>query len=571
MRKQNNPGANKSKQCKGKQNADKKQQPRKDSNSKRVNYDNTRENKFERDINEGKAKPNANDVAWYSRNPALLTAAGSVPISNILGFPNRINPTYATTTTAGILSLPWSPSVGSIETINQCFNSMYSYVVHANSRNYSYNAPDLGMLVLAGTNVFGIISTMIRAYGTMKYYQERNMYAPKAMVAAMGFIYDDLINNLSRMWFDINNLIDMTKQIWIPNTMPLLDRWMKMNSTLYTDSQDTVSQTYMYVQDTYYVYSETASKKGGCLLPVGFQGQPVNDHLFYKSRFNPGFHQYDWSYWVGVARGMIQALIESEDRGIIFGDLLNAYGPDKIVAMSPIDSNLTIVPEYNAEVLVQIENYVSTEAYTDGVMQDPDDHNNIKPIWGTNPLVPANPGTTPLPTVVRANIERCILNFHISSQPDPGLVAVATRMIALGYQTFNGPRIGDSGDVTTVLQLRPRTVGTEVPHDPIYWYFQEDDGSIAILNSNPMRQLASVNSEDYTMLPALCKMMAFDWHPFFYLSSSSATIPTTAGNVSPTPTAHEAGDFANYGVVDWQIIDKLHRVCEYSLLGVPHF
>lgn len=52
-------------------------QPRKDSSSKRVNFDNTRESRFARDIKRDACKADANDPSWYAQNAELMRAAAS--------------------------------------------------------------------------------------------------------------------------------------------------------------------------------------------------------------------------------------------------------------------------------------------------------------------------------------------------------------------------------------------------------------------------------------------------------------------------------------------------------------
>lgn len=63
----------------------KREQPRKDSKAKRVNLDNARESRVERDIRRDSQKVTANDIQWYSRNPELLKSSASLPFAKVLG------------------------------------------------------------------------------------------------------------------------------------------------------------------------------------------------------------------------------------------------------------------------------------------------------------------------------------------------------------------------------------------------------------------------------------------------------------------------------------------------------
>lgn len=206
-------------------------QGRKDSTSKRENLDNVRIDKLKEIEDSGddkagkgysKPKPcssKPNDLSWYAKNPEMLEASSHVTFGTIIGsgfqFDNRVS--YI----PGVMAISWMPTIGGVleagmGALQQAANSTYSYLVHANSRNYSYEPADLMMMILGGANVFSLLSAMIRAFGTIQFYDEPNMYKPDGILKAMGFNADNLRLNLSTMWWDINELINRTKQIWIP-------------------------------------------------------------------------------------------------------------------------------------------------------------------------------------------------------------------------------------------------------------------------------------------------------------------------------------------------------------------
>lgn len=269
-----------------------KEQPRKDSNSKRINADNERVSKIRAEIEKDGSCKEANDISWYSKNPELLRSAGSFPFSSVLGMP-----VYNQRSVPGIMKIAFSPMVGGADGIpvNQAFDSMFSYLVHANSRNYNYNSPDLGILVLAASQVFSAISALTRAYGVVKYYTERNYFLPKAMLQAMGFYPDDIRENLGSLWFSLNNLVDQTRQIWVPISMPIFDRWIWLNGNIFTDAPGVTSQSYVFVQEKFYKYSETASPTGGMLIPVTEKDTGFSDA---GTPFNPAAQMHTVKQWI---------------------------------------------------------------------------------------------------------------------------------------------------------------------------------------------------------------------------------------------------------------------------------
>lgn len=135
----------------------KRQEPRKDSESKRINLDNERVAKFI-------TNNSSNDVKWYAKNPQMLAAAASLPYSNYSGM---IMPSLLKGSTfPGVLAFYYDISLGGDDesAVNQAKESMYSFVVHANSRNQSYDSTDLMILTLAGNEVMRALLTL---YGCM--------------------------------------------------------------------------------------------------------------------------------------------------------------------------------------------------------------------------------------------------------------------------------------------------------------------------------------------------------------------------------------------------------------------
>lgn len=541
----------------------KREQPRKDSNAKRVNYDNIREDKVKKIIERGAKQEDANDIAWYTRNPELIKAAASIPFSTVLGEIAHLEINTHIPAPGGIMVLPWCPCLSNDNTaINQAINSMYSYIVHANSRNYAYDAPDLGILILAGIQCFSIVGAMTRAYGTVKYYQERNLYLPDGLLQAMGFNANDMRTRLAQIWFDINNLIDQLRQIWIPNTIPLTNRWYWMNTNMFTDAEGVTAQVYMYVQDRYFIYEETAVKTGSALFPVSSLGGSQTDITL--ESFDPAHNVYDWNVWRLVAQSMIDALINSQDRGIIFGDILNAYGQDNIMALASIPSDFMVMPQYNAEVLTQIENYCGSHCQVFGFAQRIEE--GITTLWTRDPWF--NGVNAKL---LQGNTNWALLNFHIPTQPTPEMITIATRMTAVGYYSQNGPVFSTSNQqIITDPILIPKCCGTELPH-PILLYRRIMSGGIIQYKAYQISSYESGSGASSSMTNDAKLMMAFDWHPFQIKFDKGWSVPNVGTVLADTDIRDAYGDFDNYAWIDRVVLDRLHRACAYSLLGVPHF
>lgn len=507
----------------------KKEQPRKDSKTKRVNYDNERESKFLKD--EAKWKDaRSNDPSWYAKNPELMKSAASLPFSVTTGELLPFSGNYYHSV-PGVMAIYFQHSIGEANTdaINAAATSMYSYVVHANSRNTSYEAADLMMVVLAGMDVFSLVAAGIRAYGTMRNYDQRNKYTPDALVTAMGFNPQDLRANLSKMWFDLNEVVARISQIWIPNTMPVLDRWFWLNSNIYKDSESIRGQMYVLAQDYFWIYNPTIMQTGGGLSIVSNSGAVSSDS---SDRFSFAKGDVTWDQYMTVLNGMISALLNSEDRGTIMGDILKAFGADKIYALNPITSDYQVLPTYDREVLTQIENadMVQGSLTPIGIYQKNGRIENY-------PRVVTSPGT---------NKGLSILNFHQSELPTEAQVMVATRLKALGEKMVS------DGDTSYPAV---ETTGTEIVTSAKVFAYNES-GSLLSADYDAYQPYTSVD------IKTVATELVFDWAPWIY------SVWDVNGS-SVTPVTWAFGDYDQYTSVDVETLKKMNNTALYSLFGVP--
>lgn len=544
-------------------------QGRKDSKSPRVNADNERESKFvkqyEKDGMRQTSSDAANDISWYSKNPELLKAAASFPFASVLG--NQIretSPQYI----PGLMVLPFSFAVGGFAdnmysdgipdeygfpiAINQAGKSNYSFQVHANSRNYVYEYQDLMMVEMAGIQVFAAIAHVVRAFAFAKTYAERSIYKPEAYLLAMGFDPTDFRNNLGQIWFDINQLIAQTAQIWIPSEAPLLKRWIWMCSNIFTDSASALGQNYIFVPRYFWQFSETGDTNGTSLEVATYNTGTNWSPFIVTGSGSNAYHQ--WSAWMGMIQHMIDRLVNSEDRGVMFGDILNAYGAQRVFAMPSIDVNLRLEPVFQPEVLTQIENSTITSCDVVGLRQSPQ---GIYPCFKGVDIS----NTSNIPYVAQRIAPRTpVLNFHQMQNPTPEQIMIATRLMSAGtVSTSKGFTTNSSitDDIKSAIspaaassaQLVPLYCGSEIIHD-MYFVVKSSTSnfgwgkqSYPWAKSVPIDDVVPFDTE--RMIPG--DYLSFDWAPFIYWMSNpnSAEVPTMYGQV-----LESFGDYDNYIVVN---------------------
>lgn len=526
--------ASKGKNSKSRNPRVKREQPRKDSRGKRVNFDNERESKFLKDERAAAKMESckSNDIAWYAQNPELLKSAASIGWSSTVGLPLEFTTTAAV---PGIMSMTWSPVIGAEfnAPLNQAADEMYSFIVHANSRNTQYNAPDVMATVLAGSSVFAAFALGVRAYGTARLYSQLDYYTPDALLTAQGFSPSDIRANLSQMWFDLNEMAARLTQIWIPNTMPVLERWFWLCSNIYKDGDSRKAQYYLFTPAMFYQWGVVDNASG---LTVQGWGNATS---------------HTWAQYKSMINSMITALMDSEDRGIMMGDILKAYGPDKLFAVNPISADYKVEPVYDKEVLTQIENLSVFSSVPTTVQQD-SMKRNLFQNW---------PRLTSLAGTVTPGSEQ-VLNFHQLEDPTPEQIMIATRL------KVSGTYIGENtGAPSPSAVTSPNTFGTEVVNGVQIYYYVWENGAKTLGRADVTPYLAQSTVASLSNLQTYL-WAAFDWAPWIY-NYVAQDMPVTAYQAIEVPVQKAIGDYDNYIIITEADLRKMHRTAVYSEFGVP--
>lgn len=508
----------------------------------------------------------SNDVSWYAANPELLKAAASIPFNDVVGNIIYDNADGVVSNVPGVLSLQWVPFMGgAFSPITQAANDIYSFTVHANSRNTSYAAADEMMMIMAGAQVFSCIAAGLRAFGTMKRYSQIDRYTPQALVESMGFNFNDLKSNLANMWFDLNQIIAKTRQIWIPNVLPVIERQYWMNSQIFKDGSSPKAQYYLYVQAVYYQLSEKGSTQGTSLKPKVWVGPD-------------GKAKHTWAEYIKFVNELLDAIIASEDRGTIFGDILKAYGPAALYTLSSVTPDYMVEPVYDREVLSQIEN--ATVWDITGMEVDANKgkaYDHIQPVQQLvdkqtiiHPLFKTEFDSHAFKRMVESVApNRVVLNFHQMETPTPEQIMVATRMTALGIVQI-------SGRAYATLGYHPAQCGTEVCTKMFIYQIADASGSVTAIDASSWTYQNNTGESSAPVKPVieysnLMLYNSFDWHPTLYWVKEGEDISGPTDDYFP---AYPKGrlaicDYDNYTMLEAGDLNKISTTAMYSLFGLP--
>lgn len=515
----------------------------------------------------------SNDITWYTKSVNLLGAAASLPygypVGNPINFDNGnfsiyTTPGYRYDAVPGIMTLALLTGPGDSKDVNSPVNvaarDIYSYVRYANSGHANYDPVDLMMYILAWDEVSMWLANARRVYGAMYTYNSQNKYAPKYLVEALGFDYDDLNANLAQFRYAINAATNRFNSLNMPNNMSYLTRHVWLYSNIYSDGTSPKSQLYAYVPAACRVYNETTSSQGGYLdtIPLAYYG---------------GTEQLTFTKWVEITNQLLNALIGSEDIGIMSGDILKAFGSDKTIVTPTISDVYSVAPVYNEEVLSQFQNATivngampkAEEAKVWNITQDPSIDQGII-LYDPTFKIPF-PGKA---NGVASNANR-VLSLNIND-PKPGDTMVASRLMTITECV---------GEVTTPSNptvIHCLTAGTEIPvtgYISAGYRFTEGGKpkygiakyTVGMNFSYNATNSPTSQSEFRTLIGVLAKMSAFKFHPMDTVMSYTYT----EGSSQPASRGALQYFFEvdNYTIIDVETLRQMHETAVLSEFDVP--
>lgn len=288
-----------------------------------------------------------NDAEWYTKSSQLVLDAGrlsfNVPVGSDIQWEvdnvgvasiNFRKPTDYRL--PGVMALSFIPTYGLTNYANDPLNvasrNIYSWIRHANSGSRNYDANDLMLYLMAMDNCYMMYQHLVRIYGLARVFSQLNRHMPDTVFEAMGINWVDIVSNLSNFRAYINMVSAKLGSLCVPSDMPIYKRHMWMTAGIYQDAPGMKCQYYIFKPSYLGIYSERTSSTGGALLPYRIDNAVTYADLV--TRMN----------------AMVNALVSSEDCGIISGDIRKAYG-DNLITVVGIADEYVVIPSYREEVL----------------------------------------------------------------------------------------------------------------------------------------------------------------------------------------------------------------------------
>ena len=556
----------------------------------------------------------SNDWRWYAQNEQLLRDTASYsynyPLGSIVRRTRTGDQPADTNSIPGVMAVHTVPAFGGSQSptsaINVAVRNIYSFVRHANSGHTNYDAPDLGIYLMAMDSLYSFLSYLRRIYGVVMTFSYTNRYYPTAVVNAMDVDFEDIHRNIADFRAYINSLAVKVGSMCVPASMSYFTRHMWMYEGYYVDTDQDKAQTYLYVPDGFYKYTLNNVDQSGALeltllRPQGFHvassGVADLDLLTFKD-----LHDY--------GDALLAPILSSEDMNIMSGDILKAFGSNGIYMIPMIPENYVVLPTYNEEVLDQINNATlvgfptkatnpssSGSAFINMLIQDPT-HG-----WLMNPLQfkVTTPGA--VTNIISFNADaltsKKMINFN-HGDIGPANTMVASRLTqcippskinsGTGFDSVtNGSMLIKSYDTTTGgdIDTDPwNTIGSDVATYAVIYYYANgglmaSEGMSTVLCSylpgyeatttEKLQALVTHVQQDAFRINMLSM---FDRHPriaFQFGITDPSITGDPAQNVVVGDYLCDLGDINYYTIVDQSDLASMAETALLSMLNVTQY
>lgn len=323
-----------------------------------------------RGVDEGGVS-HSNDISWYSKNPELLQQAGNLSWGYKLGLPvNYTNENFMfkvldnkpLTRVPGFMFVGVIPGPGvtadsdtfqESDAVNLAAKDQYAYIRYANSGHANYDPQDLMLYYLAWDEIQMEIYDAMRAYGIANITNLQNRYMPRALVQALGWDYEAIVSDRANFASKINSAIARIGAFPVPKGMHYFSRHEWLFSNLFTDETSLKSQIFGFKKVMYRVFEHNDGENGGALI------SHIRPGATGKTLLTP-------TAWFNGILEMINRIADSEDMGIIMGDILKAWGTENCMTIDYMSQDYICKPAYDETVKCQFENmYIHASLLSD--------------------------------------------------------------------------------------------------------------------------------------------------------------------------------------------------------------
>nr|AVD54024.1 capsid [Macaque picobirnavirus 1] len=515
-----------------------------------------------------------NDPNWYNNNDQLLKDAASfsyfypagskidlqrttTELTNILAGINDMGVMACATLDApGCATDQYSP-------VNVAARQIYTWVRHANSGHTNYDAPDLMLYILSMDSAYAMYAYMVRAYGCLQLFSQVNRYYPKGIMEAFSLDYDDFIANLADFRYFINSYAYKLASLAVPASIPFFTRHVWMYSNTWLDDISAKAQLYVYTPYGFHVFDEFNATGGKLTFRKWHNSIDTSTGKLALHKF---------ADLKAMANSILDAVLASEDMNIMSGDILKAFGTDGVLKVAPVSEDYVVFPQYSAEVISQIKNatFVGSD-FVDGSLDITQNAGIGNGAILFQPKFTIEAEAVPIDTdkrVIQAqllNTRRLISMWRDDITPDDTMVA--TRLTVVPETTTNGGiSICKLSCFGSELAITHRECGFgTLPGDNTWQTAWTRDYGYAVAIEGDVSNAAKV-IEMTTQIAQVTSSQYFKDQPAKVVAQR---IMNSADELMKWTVTMFMFDLNNYGILDYQDLQKLHETALLSEFHCP--
>lgn len=292
-----------------------------------------------------------NDFSWWNKYPELMADAANLKDNYISGT-NLVDDFVPTGAVCFTLQNIYGAENSVTGAINLASRNLYLKMFQKYRGITSYEAADLGMVMLASLEVFQLVAKLERIYGVINYYSVINRNLPVTVLNALGLSTsqaDYIRANLANFRYDLNNIILRAQRILIPKDMSIIANKLSLYGYLYKDHDSREAQTIVFDYKLFGMFDETSFTTGS-----GIIFKTATEWGKSLINFTAGEPMFP------LLEEMVSRLLTSESVNKIYGDLLAYFGIEQMLHMLPLPEDYVVYPVYSESIVHKMHNLECT-------------------------------------------------------------------------------------------------------------------------------------------------------------------------------------------------------------------
>lgn len=300
-----------------------------------------------------------NHPQWFMPNDTIGEQIASIPFNVVAGGQLKLSGCSALNTfdrqsvtpsecfgrvqsvmTINYFSTP-GISTEAISGINMAASKIYAEIRSKNSGAKVYEAADVMMYILLMQDIYANLCSAFRVIGISNYFTFLDKNVPDTLGEALVLNLKEVRANRANYLARINTMIEKVNSFAVPANLKVFQRSAYINTNVFKDSESTHGQYYVFQKENFYRWSAKTNTKG-----TELKCNLIGEHIPNGSLSN----------LLDIIDSQINDLFLDSDILTISADILKAFDNVNLYKFKLLDSDFSILPAYDINILGQIHN-----------------------------------------------------------------------------------------------------------------------------------------------------------------------------------------------------------------------